>query len=150
MESVNAIVDFVKQRPFVALGVTHAITTGAFVYAISEGHPLRWITKKLFQAALAAVPASVVDAERDKLRKSIEKSVIGHSLDGEELFNELPEEGASRRPFSPKWAARARAARGADLRQHARLRADLEALWDGNRISRKGKRLFAPRRSADD
>jgi hypothetical protein len=92
----RTVVEAVRQHPFLALAITHAVTSGAFVYAVSEGRPVSWIIKKLFQSAVALVPASVMDAEQDKLRKSIEKSVIGHSLDGETLYRELPAEGASR------------------------------------------------------
>lgn len=87
--------DAVKQHPFAALAVTHAVTSAAFVWAISDGKPLKWIAKKVFQAAMSAVPSSIVDAEQAKLRKTIEKSVIGHSLDGEQLWTELPAEGKS-------------------------------------------------------
>jgi len=85
--------DFVRQHPYLTLALTHSVTSCIYIYTISEGKPLKWITKKIFQAALAAVPSSIVENEQAKLRKDIEKGVIGHSLDGETLYQELPAEG---------------------------------------------------------
>jgi hypothetical protein len=85
--------ELVRAHPLAVLAVSHAITSGLYVWAVSEGKPVKWITKKIFQTVLAAVPASVVEGQQAKLRKDIEKSVIGHSLDGEVIYADLPEKG---------------------------------------------------------
>ncbi len=96
LEILRQAGDFVRAHPFAVLAASHAVTGAIYVWSVSDGKPGKWIVKKLFQAALSAVPASVVDAEQAKLRKNIQKSVIGHSLDGETLYNELPEKGEER------------------------------------------------------
>jgi hypothetical protein len=92
-QSVN---DAVTQRPVTALIVSHAITSAAFLYVVSEGKPVQYVSKKLFKALVAAVPASIIDGELSKVQKSIEESIIGHHLDGESILSELPEAGMSR------------------------------------------------------
>jgi hypothetical protein len=89
----RGITDLVKSHPILTLAATHAVTSAAFVWVLSDGQPVKWVVKKLFQAVVAAAPASVVEAEQAKLRKGIEKSVIGHSLDGQQLWLDLPEKG---------------------------------------------------------
>jgi hypothetical protein len=93
--------DFVKAHPFATLAATHAVTGAATVWVLSEGKPLKWATKKLFQVAMAAVPAGIVEGEQAKLRKNIAKSVIGHALDGETLYTKLPAQGACPRGGVP-------------------------------------------------
>jgi hypothetical protein len=90
----------VSAHPFLALAVTNAATTAAWLYIVSEGHPLRYVYKQLFKAVVAAAPASVVQGEQDKLRKKIESSVIGHAFDGDALNLTLPAKGecAQQRP----------------------------------------------------
>lgn len=83
----------VRERPGTAIAVTNVLTAAFFVYIISEGKPVKYIKKKLFQAAMAAVPKSLVDKELAKVKRDIERDIIGHSLDGETLFQELPSKG---------------------------------------------------------
>lgn len=83
----------VRERPGTAIAVTNALTAAFFVYIISEGKPVKYIKKKLFQAAMAAVPKSLVDKELGKIKCDIERDIIGHSLDGETLVQELPANG---------------------------------------------------------
>jgi hypothetical protein len=97
---IRQVGDFVRQHPYLTIALTHSVTSCIYIYSVSEGKPIKWITKKLFQAALAAVPASIVNNEQAKLRKDIEKGVIGHSLDDEVLYKELPAEGKS---FGQRW-----------------------------------------------
>ena len=100
MDSIARLYDRVQEtlakRPGTTLLVSHAVTTAAFLYVVSEGKPLQYIKKKLFQAVLAAVPSSVVDAELDKVKASIEDSIISHHLDGETLVRTVPEHGWSK------------------------------------------------------
>ena len=82
-----------RARPLVTLAVSHAVVAGAYVWVASGGKPLRFLYKKLFQTLVAAVPSSVLEAENDKARAKIERSVIGKTIDGEQRFCELPEQG---------------------------------------------------------
>lgn len=90
---IQTAIDFAKSHPLLVLAATHTVTSAFYIWQISEGKPLNWVKKKLFQAALAVVPASVLDAEQENLRKTIESSVIGNSLDGEDIFSDLPDQG---------------------------------------------------------
>lgn len=93
---IQAGIDAAKSHPLLLLAGTHAVTSAFFVWQISEGKPFAWIKKKVFQAALAVVPSNIIDAEQEKLRKTIESSVIGDSLEGEDAFSDLPEQGLYR------------------------------------------------------
>lgn len=93
---LDRVSDAASRRPAVALAVTNAVTAVVVgVLIASEGRPLAWLKKKVFRAALAAVPASVMDAEMAKVKRSIEHSVIGTTLEGLTLVPELPERGWS-------------------------------------------------------
>lgn len=94
--ATRAVRDAVTEHPFAALLLTNAVTAAAAIWAVSDGKPVSWITKQLFSAVMAVVPSSIVDAETAKLRKDIEKSVVGHALDGEAHFAEIPEKGMSK------------------------------------------------------
>lgn len=93
MQHVAAVLDAVRSRPLLALVATNAVTAGVAVYVISEGRPMKWLHKKLFQALMAVVPPSLVDAEQAKMKLSIEKEVVGHVMAGETVYAQLPAEG---------------------------------------------------------
>ena len=84
----------IRSHPFTSLAVSNGLLACLSLYVVSEGRPLRFLYKHLFRAALSLVPSSVIQAEEDKVIESIEKSVIGDSLEGESLFPVLPVEGA--------------------------------------------------------
>ena len=75
---------------------THALTASAFVWVLSEGKPYQYIARLLFRAAVSVIPAKLVEDKQAELRAGIEKSVVGHSLDGEEQWTSLPENGMER------------------------------------------------------
>lgn len=85
--------DAVKAHPGAAIVATNALTAAAFIWVLSEGKPIKWLTKTLFKAAMSAVPASVMDEQIGKIKKDIEKEVIGHSLDGETIVKTIPDSG---------------------------------------------------------
>lgn len=93
MDYIQTLVDLLRSRPITSVVATNAVTALVAVYVISEGKPVKWVYKKLFQAVMAAVPASIMDAEQEKLRASIEKDVIGHALEDENVYSQLPAEG---------------------------------------------------------
>lgn len=91
---VDRLADAVSQRPFLALAITNGFTAGYALYVHSEGRPVSFLKKWLFQAVLSVTPKSLVDAEMDKIRVKIEDSVVGHAMDGVvEKITELPAEG---------------------------------------------------------
>jgi sphinganine-1-phosphate aldolase len=96
MDNIAKIKDAIKANPGKAILATNALTAAAFIWVLSEGKPVKWLTRVLFKAAMSAVPASVMDEQIGKLRKDIEKEVIGHSLDGETIVKTLPESGWER------------------------------------------------------
>ena len=83
----------VRAHPLAFLALTHGASGLALLWALSGGKPLRLAYKLLFQGALAAVPRSLREAEQDKQRRGLERSVIGDFLDGERRFAELPAAG---------------------------------------------------------
>jgi hypothetical protein len=93
MDDLRALV---RKHPLATLALSNALVAAAGLYAASDGRPLHFLWKQLFRAALAAVPAALVDAEVGKLRHKIEEQVIGDSLSGEVTFRELPAEGLPR------------------------------------------------------
>lgn len=93
---LDALLALIRKHPLAALAVSNTLVAAAGVYAVSEGRPLHFLWKQLFRAALAAVPASVVKGELDKVGHSIEVQVIGSSLQGETTYRVLPAEGLPR------------------------------------------------------
>lgn len=93
METVRLIKDAVKAHPGAAILATQAVSTLVWLYILSDGKPVAYVTKKLFQAAMAAVPAALIDSELDKVRDSIEAELLVESLKGETITRELPEVG---------------------------------------------------------
>lgn len=93
MEAFAAVRDAVRAHPGKALLVSQALSTAVWLYILSDGKPVSYMTKKLFKAALAAVPASVIDAELAETKRTIEEELLGESLKGEVITRELPEEG---------------------------------------------------------
>jgi len=92
----DRVSDVVSRRPGAVLIGSHLVSAAVFLYVLSEGRPVEYIKRKLFRVALSVASASgVVDAEMAKMKKSIEHSVIGSTLDGETLVTELPERGWS-------------------------------------------------------
>ena len=89
--SAASLDKFITQNRYAVLAGCSLI---AYVWAASEGRPLKFLAKHLFRGALALVPRSMVAQEKLKLRDKIEASTIGDSLDGEALYLELPQEGA--------------------------------------------------------
>lgn len=92
------VVDAVRERPLLAILATNALTSAAFVYVLSEGKPGKFIYKLLFNAVLAAVPSSLKERELGEIRSSIERDVVGTSLDGDDVQLQLPPQGESRSP----------------------------------------------------
>jgi len=92
---MDSLLSAIRARPLSALAVSNSLLAAALLWSVSEGKPLKWVYKKLFQAVVAAVPSSIIAAEEAKMRVKIEQSVIGHSLDGEVNYAELPAAGES-------------------------------------------------------
>lgn len=90
---VRPLNDALHRHPLLAVALTNAVTAALALHVVSEGKPLAYVKKALFRAALAAVPRGVVDAELDKIRSKVAGSVIGHAMDGEAAYAELPAEG---------------------------------------------------------
>lgn len=82
-----------KAHPLAVLVGTNALTAYLLLSHFTDGRPLHAIKKALFQAALSAVPASVVEGQLKEVRSKIEESVIGDKVKGEPSITVLPEEG---------------------------------------------------------
>ena len=80
-------------HPLAAVVLTNVATALGFLWIISEGRPVQYVYRKVFQAALSVVPASIIDAEMEKVKANIEHSVIGTSMQGEATTDRLPEDG---------------------------------------------------------
>jgi hypothetical protein len=103
-----------------ALLLSNAATAAFLLHALSGGAPLKALRRLLFLAALAAVPASLVSNELSKIKRKMERDLIGSSLEGETLVLALPARG---------WPAAEAAA--AVVRYGDKDR----ALWGSGRIS---------------
>lgn len=97
---VSDVLEWVRVNPFYALASTNSALIFLLLWVASEGHPFRWIYRKLFQSAFALVPASVLTAQLEEVRADVEKSVIGDSVDGGAM-TEMPEKGACARGCGP-------------------------------------------------
>lgn len=93
---MSALLSWVRAHPLTFLALTHSASAAYLLWALSGGRPLALAAKLLFRGALAIVPRALRDAEKDKQRRSLERSVIGDSLEGERLFTELPARGLAR------------------------------------------------------
>ena len=104
MDSIRGVLtsalDAVRLRPVTTVVVTNALTAAAFVYVLSDGKPGKLLYKLIFNAALAAVPASIKDKQLSDIRSSIERDVVGTSLDGDDVQLQLPPLGMKRRASS--------------------------------------------------
>ena len=94
LPSSAALTTWIRAHPFSALAVTNSVLAASLLWVASEGKPVKWITHKLFQAILAAVPRSVMGAQLIQLRADVEKSVLGKSLEGRRIMTTLPAEGS--------------------------------------------------------
>jgi hypothetical protein len=97
---VSDVLAWVRSHPFSALASTNSALIFLLLWVVSDGHPLRWLYRKLFQSAFALVPASVMNAQLEEVRADVEKSVIGDSVVGG-VTTEMPEEGACARGGLP-------------------------------------------------
>ena len=94
---VNRASASVTQRPLVSLLASNAVTAAVALYIISEGRPLAFLYKHAFRAIISVVPKSIVDKEKDALRRKVEASVVGaQDVNSEPANTALPTVGLSK------------------------------------------------------
>ena len=88
-----ALGDYIKANPLTALVASNGVLAASLLWVASDGKPLKWLTRKAFQAVMSAVPQSVMGQELVKLRHEVEKSVLGDSLEDQQIVTTLPAQG---------------------------------------------------------
>jgi len=92
---MDALSALIRERPLTCVLLSNGVVLAVSLFVATEGKPLKWLSKQLFRAVLASIPASIVDAETAKLQRTIEAEVVGHVMKGEAVFTSLPEVGLS-------------------------------------------------------